>query len=475
MIQKYLIFVFFVITLQSQPLWAQTNIRSIPLPTGSGARALGQGGAFIAIVDDATAASWNPAGLINLERPEFSIVGAYLSTDQDFSVDPSVLPGISMGDEDVSRWDLNFLSAAYPFLFFNKNVVFALNYHQTSDFHFDLSIDQSVPGRSFDLNQDINFKSSGGIGALSPALSILLAPNFSIGITVNIYDDEFFNAYAWKESNTITGIGTRSNGSQFSTFARTKTSSRDYHGLNVSLGMLWDVWKKENKRLTFGAVLHTPYRARFDQETKKISNDTFNGFKLPTIEESDSRVKLDWPMSIGLGLGYRYSNALSFALDFTWTDWSEWVQRTKTTSIDDSGNSFRKPSEHSRPVGGGSEHDDIDDTYSLRFGTEYLIMRERDIIALRGGAFYEPRASLGAPTAFAEDEFGRNVPIDFDGDPTEVWGFSLGVGYSTKRFSLDAAYQFRYIRDMEGQDIGLTGTSLDAIENMFLTSLIVYF
>ena len=41
---------------------------------GSGARAMGMGGAFVAVADDATAASWNPAGLTALTRPEFSFV-----------------------------------------------------------------------------------------------------------------------------------------------------------------------------------------------------------------------------------------------------------------------------------------------------------------------------------------------------------------------------------------------------------------
>ena len=54
---------------------------------GSGARAMGMAGAFIAIADDATAASWNPAGLIRLERPEVSIVGAYFDRREDFSSD----------------------------------------------------------------------------------------------------------------------------------------------------------------------------------------------------------------------------------------------------------------------------------------------------------------------------------------------------------------------------------------------------
>jgi long-subunit fatty acid transport protein len=38
-----------------------------------GARALGMGGSFIAVADDATAAETNPAGLVNLTRPEASL------------------------------------------------------------------------------------------------------------------------------------------------------------------------------------------------------------------------------------------------------------------------------------------------------------------------------------------------------------------------------------------------------------------
>ena len=46
---------------------------------GSGARAFGMGGAFIAVADDATAASWNPAGLSQLEKPELS--GVFATND----------------------------------------------------------------------------------------------------------------------------------------------------------------------------------------------------------------------------------------------------------------------------------------------------------------------------------------------------------------------------------------------------------
>jgi long-subunit fatty acid transport protein len=49
------------------------NFATSPSPVGSGARAGGKAFAFIAATDDATAASHNPAGLVQLERPEVSI------------------------------------------------------------------------------------------------------------------------------------------------------------------------------------------------------------------------------------------------------------------------------------------------------------------------------------------------------------------------------------------------------------------
>src|SRR5262252_10345012 len=44
--------------------------------TGSGARAAGMANAFVAVSDDGTAASWNPAGLAQLRKPELSAVSS---------------------------------------------------------------------------------------------------------------------------------------------------------------------------------------------------------------------------------------------------------------------------------------------------------------------------------------------------------------------------------------------------------------
>src|ERR1700677_492588 len=48
----------------------------LPNTYGIGPRAIGMGGAFTAIADDASAAYWNPAGLSQISSYEISISGA---------------------------------------------------------------------------------------------------------------------------------------------------------------------------------------------------------------------------------------------------------------------------------------------------------------------------------------------------------------------------------------------------------------
>lgn len=421
------------------PSFAQvdpSNINAIPLPVGSGARAIGQGSAFIAVADDATAASWNPGALIQLEKPELSVVGSFLSTQQE-DFDTGGI-GLSLSDETVSRGDLNYASAAYPFRVFGKNMVAALNYQQIYDFHMDLNLDavtvSNVPPLST-FSQKIDVESKGGVGALTPAISVLVTPKISLGVAVNFYTDEFFGNDAWRQETTVTTSGFIAGIGNISPTTDTyDTTFKNFHAVNVTIGILYDIWEKDDKLLTFGAVYDTPYTADVDRIVSQSM----------MTPHSREHFEIDYPMSFGAGLGFRYNDALSFSLDVTWTDWSDYEQKRKEDGL------------KTRPLGGAPLDREIDDTYAVRFGTEYLIFGKKVIVPVRGGLFYDPRPSLD--------------------DPTNVYGFSVGSGVTFRRFSLDGAYQFRWARDVDGEDFGLPEeTHFDLNEHMFLASIIVYF
>jgi hypothetical protein len=65
------------------------------LPMEVGARALGMGGAFSAIADDASSAYWNPAGLVQLKEREFSFMSANLTEDRKYNYIGIVEPSTS--------------------------------------------------------------------------------------------------------------------------------------------------------------------------------------------------------------------------------------------------------------------------------------------------------------------------------------------------------------------------------------------
>ena len=110
---------------------ASIDIPSSFNPVGSGARALGLGGSFIAVADDATAASWNPAGLIQLRKPEVALVLSQTVRGEDVT-----LANTGDGaDTSTSNFDVNYAAASYPCAESKcgKNMVFSVNYQRLYD------------------------------------------------------------------------------------------------------------------------------------------------------------------------------------------------------------------------------------------------------------------------------------------------------------------------------------------------------
>ncbi|MBI5307649.1 MAG: outer membrane protein transport protein, partial [Planctomycetes bacterium] len=317
---------------------------------------------------DATAASWNPGALIQLERPEISMVGSYLSTQQDFNAGSS---GYSFSDQEVSRGDLNYASAAYPFRVFGKNLVAALNYQQIYDFHSDIKYKQSeeifFENKLRSLKSDTVFNSQGGVGALTPAISGLIMPKLAIGVAVNFYTDEFFDNYAWKETYKATDVRRQGNKSVTDTY-NAEMTYKNFQAVNAAVGILWDVWEKEDKLLTFGAVYKTPYTAGLDRITEAKSEQFALGNVYPAeIEHFRGHFETVYPMSLGIGLGFRYNDALSFSSDVTWTDWSEWKQ------TDEDGAKVA-------PLGSTRTNTNANDTYLIKCGSEYKKKKKKVIV-----------------------------------------------------------------------------------------------
>ena len=106
------------------------NFATSPSPVGAGARAVGKAIAFIAVADDATAASHNPGGLGQLARPEVSIVGSYFVR---YETQDVFRPETVLDDQTLHAFNLNYLSAAYPFSLLQRNVFVSVNFQISAE------------------------------------------------------------------------------------------------------------------------------------------------------------------------------------------------------------------------------------------------------------------------------------------------------------------------------------------------------
>ncbi len=163
------------------------------------------GGAFIGVADDATAASWNPGGLIQLKKTELSVVGAslYRSETNEFKAYME-----SSGGQGISGTELNYLSFAHPFNLFRRNMIVSLNYQHL----FDLNREWHFPiiYRAGSGEQHIHYQQKGGLSAVGIAYCIQVTPEFSLGVTLNIWKNRWSkNEWEQIEDRTRLSDGAR--------------------------------------------------------------------------------------------------------------------------------------------------------------------------------------------------------------------------------------------------------------------------
>lgn len=433
----------------AQVTFSNMRIASTFNPVGSGARAMGMGGAFIAVADDATAASWNPGGLMQIETPEVSVVYSAFQWREDYS--SAAHPEVA-GMNEISIDDLNYLSVALPFQTRGHNFVGSLNYQRLYDMYKNLEWGynyggQFSTGTRWNLNMMNDYKQKGGIRAFAPALAYQVTPRFSVGATFNIWTDKLLWSNGWSGKTRALGHGmTGSNPFEVTAFAYDKFSR--FEGFNCNIGFLWNL----SPVVTIGGVYKTPFTAdlthrHFIQSTQtypSIAQTVTNTYSPPP---DTMHVKM--PASYGLGVALRPGDAFTFSFDVYRTEWSEF---------------FRVIPAYQQ-VFGDTNYSDIDnlpryrsivhDTTQVRTGMEYLFILERTIIPLRAGLFYDPRPSHKHPKT--------------------MWGYTLGSGFMVGKLVIDYACQFRTGNDIEGGVLGIPTAKADVDQHTFYLSMIYHF
>jgi len=139
----------------------------------------------------------------------------------------------------------------------------------------------------------------------------------------------------------------------------------------------------------------------------------------PRSTAASASLKL--PAMAGAGLAFWFTKNLSFEADYLWTGWSSYDKLTV---------------EFAKPVAGETRsvsERHYEDSYSLRFGMEYLIDEN---MTLRAGYLWDRHA---VPDAYVEPslpEGNRHI-------------YTIGLGYKWQNIRVDAAYQILLQDDRE--------------------------
>lgn len=380
-----------------------------------GARALGMGGAFIAVADDATAVVTNPAGLVILQRPE--IAGEvkfteFTNTIQAFTnTREEGLAGISHSrDFDNSVTTPSFFSFVYP----TERLVVAVYVRELVNFKSSFTtegvflLDPRTGGaaRLFPVKSDLDITAldfGAGVGINLAKVNPLL-PNLGVSIelshaTVNsklqrfgLFGGRFSGPPDFSDSNILRNILV--SGSDISA------------GFNV--GALW----RPMKDLSVGAVFRRGPEFNMLQtlEDGPALCGPTGRFPFQCAPRRIFNFTLKVPDVYGFGVSYRLFDRLTIGLDVVRILYS---QLFKNFSV----------------IEGSTRPEDyrLDDATEIHVGAEYVFFLRNIPFAVRAGFFTDPdhKIRYTGPVNTAD---GKTERILFPGGK-DVNHFTGGFGF----------------------------------------------
>jgi hypothetical protein len=412
---------------------------------GAGARAIGTGGAFIAVADDATAVSFNPAGLAQLLRPEVSLVGQGVSRDLSLTGFQGQPP--DQGTTFTDTWSKNtharptFASFAVPWKRNGLNYTFLLSYQRLFDFTATsaAAYQGTASGGSTVQNVAQQVRQSGGIDLYSVALGAELSSRILVGIALNDWAGR--SGFQYGSTAQTSGVGVP--------FSSVLAQTSEFRGINANLGLIW-----RSQWLNLGVVYRTPFTASYTFTNSYSSVDSTSF--VPTVQTGPQTTsKVNWPETLGFGFGLHPDPRLLITADWSHTPWSRAHYSAPGTPYDGL-NWF----DYQNPTA-------TRDTTDVHAGTEWIAyLGDSVVIPLRAGAFREPQPVVDVVT----------------GTQRVLQGWTTGFGIKFKDLTFDLAYKYahdqryvsRYNTDAPVGGVAATGLGQEGLTERSLYVSLIY-
>ena len=379
---------------------------------GSGARALGMGGAFLARADDATAASWNPAGLSYLRLPEVSFVysgGRLDSLEMTSAGRSDAVTFVGRKDDRRHGRTPDFFAAAYPFELGRVSGSAQVSFQRIISFQGERTINETLldtmTGQVVS-NPPSMVVSAGGYDVATLGTGVAVMTSLRVGATVN----KWFNGYHQTLDRDTNRLGFPGH--------TTQEFDYDFSAWNFNLGLVWSPHADLNLGLVYKSAFTADVqlnKSRTDLTVPPSSNQASNAsLGIP--------ITLDFPAAIGIGASWRPRSRLTLSADYTRTAWSKGeIHNFFTLPAGAPGTGMPTIYESlPYPSLATDETQPQHDTIQVRGGVEFVFIFGRVKVPVRAGAFSDRQyfqASDGTPPHFTGLTAGTGVvigPVLFD-------------------------------------------------------------
>ncbi len=293
----------------------------IPLtyPLTTGARSLGMGGVGVAVVDDATAVTMNPAGLARLMRIEVSGSFTRRSSDVDGEMSGSDYK------TSFSHTDLSAARAAYPIPTFRGSLVMGLAVERVYDFAndrlaaYDGPITWTEPGdteeTTGDWSQTEDYIADGSIYSWSAGAGVDVSPNLALGAALSYYTGDYAYTFRWnlEDSNSLSDA--------YAEVHQLEQYDTNVSGIRATLGSAFYL----NDRVSLGLAVDTPLTLTFTGTGRSYQETVGDSPEFDEVYDTtaDFEEKVELPFSFRAGAAYSPVDFVLIGADVSYTDWSE--------------------------------------------------------------------------------------------------------------------------------------------------------
>jgi hypothetical protein len=276
---------------------------------GVGARAMGMGGAAIAVSEDFSALYWNPAALAQVRRIE--ICGGL--SHQRYTCQTTYCGNDAKDRESNTR--LNAIGMVFPVPTYRGSLVFALGAGR--DRNFDAIFVQRGYSTEDGWWQEGREIQSGGLLAWSVGGAVDVSPTLSLGAAINLWDGDY--NYDWDAFFADTrDIWTEWPNDYDTTYIH-DVKSADFDGVGIKLGGLLRL----SRFVKAGMTISSPVTYDISGELVMRIRDVFDdGDEDQYRETVYFQNEISTPWEFGFGMAWSVPTFL-MAADLRYADWSQ--------------------------------------------------------------------------------------------------------------------------------------------------------